>query len=190
MAEDEVISFIPENDVAFKRALEKLAKAVDDFRIPFGLIGRDWYKSNKIIFTLKSGGLYAPLGGFNPNQKDASGNSKREKAEARKKKEVGFVFPLLVGKTGALKNSLLSPGGAGAEFFVGRQSLIMGTSVEYAKYHQSDAARSVLPQRKVIFIDGGPAEKSKGSKIAGRRERWLNIMEDYIGKVTEKYNNG
>lgn len=186
---DQIISFIPENDEQFRRGLQRLASAVDDFRIPFGLIGRDWYRSNKIIFNLKSEGLYAPLGGFNSGAK-VGDKTKRQVAEEKKKRDVGFVFPLLVGKSKAIKKSMLSPNASGAEFFVGRQTLVMGTSVSYAIYHQSDKPRTKLPQRKLVFISGGPGEKSKDSRIAGRLERWLNIMNDYIFQVTEDYNNG
>lgn len=188
---EEIISFIPDNDDAFKKALDRLGKAVDDFRIPFGLIGKDWYKSNKIIFNLKTAGLYAPLGGLNPGFKEANGRSRRQNAEDRKKRLVGFAYPLLVGKTNKIKTSMSGPGAAGAEYFVGRQTLIMGTNVSYAIYHQSDRTpRTKLPQRKLVFIDGGPAETSKASAISGRRDRWIKIVDDYINKVTEAYNNG
>lgn len=190
MAQDPIISFIPENDEAFRRGIERLARATDDFRIPFGLIGKDFYRSNKIIFGLKSAGLYPPLGGF--NYRDKVGNkTKRELAEERKKKRVGFAYPLLVGETSTLQKSLSSPSGQGAEFFIGRKTLIMGTSVSYAKFHQSDRTpRTKLPQRKMIFISGGPGEKSKDSRIAGRRERWLNIINDYAFQLTKGYNRG
>lgn len=184
-----IISFIPENDEAFRRGLKRLAEATDDFRIPFGIIGSDFYRSNKIIFGLKSAGLYPPLGGFNHRDK-VGGKTKRQRAEESKKKRVGFAYPLLVGETKTLKGSLLSKNHSDAEYFAGRKSLIMGTSVSYAKYHQSDKARTKLPQRKMIFISGGSKEASKDSKISGRRERWINIIDDYVSQITKGYNSG
>ena len=60
----------------------------------------------------------------------------------------------------------------------------MGTSVSYAIFHQSDKKpRLKLPQRKVIFISGGPAEKAKDSLISGRLEAWLNIINDHINQL-------
>lgn len=177
-----IISFIPENDEAFRRGIERLAKTVSDFRKPFGLIANDWYKSNKIIFGLKSEGLYPPLGGFNPNAPANKKETRREKAERLKKAEVGFVYPLLK-RNGDLEKSLTSKSATGSEYFLGRQTLVMGTSISYAKYHQSDRPRFKLPQRKVVFVSGGPAEQAKDSRIAGRLERWLNIINDYVTQV-------
>ncbi len=69
---DKIISFQAVNDTAFINGIKRLAGATNDFRIPFGLIGNDWYKSNKLIFDLKGPGLYHPLGGFNGSTKGAS----------------------------------------------------------------------------------------------------------------------
>jgi len=173
MASEPIISFIPENDDAFKRGIDRLSKATDDFRIPFGLIANHWYKGNRKLFKLKSGGLYAPYGGINPT------SEKTAAAERAKKRDVGFVFPMMK-RSGRLEQSLVSKNSSETEHFVGKQTLVMGTKVPYAKFHQSDKPRSVLPQRKVVFIDGGPAEKAKDALVSGRREAWLNIMNDYI----------
>lgn len=182
-----IISFIPENDKEFARALEKLGESVNDFRIPFQLIGNHWYKGNRKIFNLKSGGLYPPLGGFNHSEKvqfRGKEISRRERAEILKRESAGFIFPILRGKTQRLEKSLTSKTSSGAVFFAGRQTMVMGTSVDYAKFHQSDQQpRKVLPQRKVVFIDGGPAEIAKDAIISGRIEAWVNIVEDYVAQV-------
>ena len=186
-----IVSFIVENDEAFANGLKRLAATTSDFRIPFGLIGNHWYRGNKKIFALKSAGLYPGYGGFNYNEKVMYRGqlvTKRKKAEEEKKRKFGFIFPMLK-REGRLEKSLMK-GGSGAEYFVGRQELIMGTNVEYAKFHQSDQPRATLPQRKMIFIDGGPAEKAKDALISGRREAWLNIINDYIFQITEEYKNG
>lgn len=182
-----IISFIPENDKQFQRGIDRLGKTVSDFRIPFGLISNDWYRSNKIIFGLKSAGLYPDFGGFSPDEKDQKIKgrtvSRRVAAQFRKKQEVGFVFPLLK-RHGALQRSLESRSAPDAEFFIGRQFLIMGTNVPYAKFHQSDKKpRLKLPQRKVVFISGGKNEASRDSRITGRLQRWLNIMNDHVTQV-------
>lgn len=181
----QIISFIPENDEAFKRGLKRLADTVDDFRIPFGLIGRHWYRGNKKIFGLASRGLYPGFGGFNPTEKIqflGKPTTRREAAEVTKSEEVGFIFPLLK-RSGKLEASLSSRSAKGAVFFAGKHDLLMGTSIPYAIFHQSDEDRFTLPQRKVIFISGGPAEKAKDSFVSGRREAWLNIMNDHINQI-------
>lgn len=182
---DAIISFIPENDEAFKRGLKRLAQATDDFRIPFGLIGRHWYRGNKKIFGLASRGLYPGFGGFKPSEKiqfKGQPTTRREAAEVTKSEEVGFIFPLLK-RSGALEASLSSRSAKGAVFFAGKHDLLMGTKIGYAIFHQSDKKRFTLPQRKVIFISGGPAEKAKDSVVSGRREAWLNLINDHINQI-------
>lgn len=167
MAQETVTSYIVENDEAFNRGLDRLRKNVNDLRVPFGLIRNDFHRSNKIIFELKGPGLYPDLA---------------DSTKEYKQRTLGFVYPILV-RTGRLAASLVNPSNSDAVSDVDATSLLLGTNVPYAIFHQSDAPRSKLPQRKVVFIDGGPSEKSKSSSVAGRRERWLNIMNDYIIQV-------
>lgn len=180
-----IISFIPENDEKFRQLLDKYASRISDFRIPFGLIANHWYRGNKKIFSLKGPGLYHPLGGFNNQDKvrfRGAEVTKQLKAETLKKEEVGFAYPLLK-RRGDIERSLTSKNDKGAEYFVGRQSMVLGTKVPYAIFHQSDQPRSKMPQRKMIFIDGGPAERSKDALISGRIQAWTNIIEDYAKQV-------
>lgn len=165
----------------FQNALDRLGKATNDFRIPFGLISMDWYRSNRKLFTLASRGLYqdlAPSEGIDGNPTTTS-NYKSIKAA----RQGGSPYPILVGQTGKLSKSILSKSAEGAVFQIGKRELIMGTDIPYATYHQSDKARSKIPQRKIIFIDGGPADKSRDSSIAGRRERWLSIIDTHIKQL-------
>ncbi|NJM55064.1 MAG: hypothetical protein HC841_03330 [Verrucomicrobiae bacterium] len=112
-----------------------------------------------------------------------NGRTRRQEAEERKRRRVGFDYPLLVGKMKNLKDSTESPSHRYSHFFVGRQSMEIGTTTPYAKYHQSDEPRAVLPQRKFIFIDGGPADRSRDSSISGRRERWTAIIDDHVKQL-------
>lgn len=178
-----IISFIPENDEAFRKALEKMGESVDDFRIPFQLIGNHWYRGNRKIFALKSSGLYDDFGGRNPDEKIMVRGrmvSRRVAAKFYKKREVGFIYPILKRK-GNLEKSLTSKNDKNAVFFAGRNTMVMGTNVDYAQFHQTGTKK--MPQRKVIFIDGGPAEKSRDAAVNGRLEVWTNIIEDYVAQV-------
>lgn len=166
-----------ENQVAFTNGLDRLGKATSDFRIPFLLIASDFYRSNRKLFTLQSRGLYqdlAPSRGIDGNPTTTSNYKKQ------KERKLGFVYPILVGESRKLSNSILGKSNEGSVFSLGRQALEMGTSVPHAKFHQSDKPRTKLPQRKIIFISGGPADKSSDSSIAGRRENWLNIINDHV----------
>lgn len=159
--------FALENEKLFKEQLEELRAVSLDLRIPFTLIARDFYQSEKKIFALKGPGRYADL---------------KDTYKERKQREVGFIYPMLF-KTGRLAKSLLDPSSPEAETYIGKQELVLGTSVPYAIYHQSDEPRSRLPQRKVVFIDGGPLDEAKDGKY-GRRERWANIIFNYIKQKT------
>ena len=165
------------NQKDFQAAIGRLQMNTSNFRTPFNLIANDFYKGQRKLLTLKGAGLYqdlAPATGIEGNPTTTS------KSKEAKQKRLGFTYPILLGKTGRLQGSLINKGHPEADFFLGKQTLIMGTKVNYARYHQSDEYRTVIPQRKVVFIDGGAADKAKDSSIAGRRERWLNIINSYI----------
>jgi len=171
-------SYIVENDEAFAAALERLKKSTSDFRIPFGLIAKDFYKGNRKIFKLKTRGKYPVLGGKNPKSDSGFGTqSKQERAETQKERQVGFIYPLLL-REGGLAASLLKPGDSEAIRKISATGLELGTSTPYAKYHQDGT--KFMKARKVVFIDGGPLETSKGASTSGRRESWLNIINQYI----------
>ena len=176
-------SYIVDNDKTFSAALDKLAKVTDDFRIPLALIGADFYRSERIIFQLKSAGLFqdlAPATGKNGNPTTTS-NYKETK-----RKKLGFIYPILVGKNRRLSASLLSPNAAGSVYRLGSKTLVIGTDIDYAVFHQSDEKpRRKIPQRKFLFISGGEDEVAKDSRITGRIERWVNLIDNYVKQVTE-----
>ena len=82
-----------------------------------------------------------------------------------------------------MSRSILSKSATGAVYNVTKDSLVMGTEIPYAIYHQSDRVRRTLPQRKIVFISGGPADRSQDSNLSGRREAWLNIMDNYFFNI-------
>ena len=157
-------SYIVENDKAFLDGIDRLSRATKDFRIPFGLISKSFFQGNKKIFTLKSAGQYPDL---------------KDKTKTQKQREVGFVYPILK-RTGRLESSLTGGNSPEAINVIGKKSLLLGTSVDYAIYHQSDEVRSKIPLRKPVFISGPPLEKGKADSKSGRKQAWLNIMNQYI----------
>lgn len=160
-------SYSVDADNRFKNALLRASSAIDDLRIPFGLILSDFYKSEQAIFKLKSPGQY-------PDFKSGGADSRYAKL---KEKAVGFKYPLLV-RTGALAASLLSRNAPGSISQIEAQSLTVGTSIEYGIYHQSDEPRSKIPLRKFLFI-GPEAPQFATSEMQGRPERWMNILNDF-----------
>ena len=88
-------------------------------------------------------------------------------------KERAFPGQPLMIRTGDLADSLM--GGAGGIRTITADTLILGTSISYAKYHNSDAPRkSNLPQRKLIRP---PAEV---------RTRWIKIIQAALVKAARE----
>lgn len=173
MAVQPGVSYSVENDVAFRNALDRARQAIDDFRIPFGLISKDFYKSQRAIFQLKGPGQY-------PDFQGERGEDGMTPYMRRKQRKFGFTYPLLVA-TGALAASTLTPNARGSINIITKFSLVLGTQIPYGIYHQSDAPRKKLPQRKFFFI-GPEAKKVATSEQMGRLERWLNMLNDYVTK--------
>lgn len=162
-------SYTVDNDRRFRDELQRAQDAVGDLKIPFGLILADFYKSEQAIFNLKSAGQY-------PEISDKYGKIKQKK--------VGFAYPLLV-RTGRLSASVLGPQNPGSIAVIGQTSLVFGTNVEYGIYHQSDDPRQKIPLRKFLFI-GPEAPRFATSEQMGRLERWNNILNDYVLKVSKR----
>ena len=157
-------SYIVENDKAFLRAIDKLSKETSDFRIPFGFISKEFFQGNKKVFSLKGPGQYPDLA---------------PKTKVQKMREVGFVYPILK-KTGRLESSLTGGNSPEAVNVIGKKLLLLGTTVPYAIYHQSDAPRKKIPLRKPVFISGPPLEQGVADRVSGRKQAWLNIIDKHI----------
>lgn len=181
-------SYVLENDRIFKETLQQAGEIVSDLRVPFGLIGRDFYRSQKAIFGLKGPGQYPPFknsvraqglekGKDGKLKRGVEFNVSRSRYQDEKIKDVGFDYPLLV-RSGKLAASVLAPNASGSIYQVTPLSLAIGTSIEYGIYHQSDAPRKKIPLRKFIFI-GPEAPRFANSDQMGRLERWVKIIEDY-----------
>ncbi len=166
-------SYSVDNDKKFRNYLAKVGAKVSDLTIPLTLISKDFYKSQKAIFMLKSAGQYPDL---SPNYKK------------RKQKKWGFVYPILKA-SGALEASTTDPTDSQAiNEIVNRNELIIGTRVPYGVYHQSDSPRSKLPLRKFLFI-GPEAGRFAMSEQTGRLQRWIGILEGFMGEAM-KGDNG
>src|SRR5882672_2707860 len=95
-------SYSVDNDRRFRNALKDASEVSRDLRIPFGLILRDFYKSEQAIFKLKGPGKYPKFQG------PEVGSTGKTRYQLSKIKKIGFDYPLLV-RTGVLAASLLGP---------------------------------------------------------------------------------
>lgn len=178
----QVQSYVIENDAEFKAALDRAVTQVKDLRFAFMEIARDWFTSNQSIFNLQSSGLYPPL---SPDY------------ALRKTKLAGRRLPILVGasptggESGRLRDSISGRTAPGQKpssdtiLRIGKSELVIGTTVPYGIFHQSDAPRSKIPLRKFLFI-GPEAPSSAPERVTGRLKRFLLILESEISRSLDK----
>jgi phage gpG-like protein len=143
------ISYEVDNDNKFKKALNKAIKSVSDLRFPMGEISRDIFKNTKKNFILKGNGQYPAL-------------SPKYKAFKMKKRPSA---PILV-FDGDLRNSVTGTGNQDTILNIGKQSLVQGTKVPYAKFVQEGT--EFMPARKYLFIDNAQIIRFK------------RILQDYV----------
>lgn len=174
-------SYIVDPDKEFQKALSDAVRQVNDLSVPFNNIKKQWFKSNKAIFALKGPGKYAPLGGVNPNQRVGQ-KTKRQLAEERKIREVGFAYPVLM-RHGKLKASLTVEGSQGSIVEKGKTILVLGTNVQsedgepYPIFLQAGVRNKFLPRPHVLI----GAEQVAGTNK--RREIWIGILHAHVAKV-------
>ena len=171
-------SYSVDNDRKFRAALKKASEVSTDFRIPFGLILSDFYKSQQAIWKLKGPGKYPKFKG--PINKETG----KTAYQTAKIKAVGFDYPLLV-RSGSLAASLSGPNNPGSISKNTKISLSIGTSIKYGIYHQSDESRSKIPLRKFLFI-GPEAPSFATSEQQGRAQRWQGYIEDHMNRAIKK----
>lgn len=197
----EIISYDIDADKKFKASITRALGVVDDLRIPFSSIAKDFYRSEKAIFNLKGPGQYPPFTKSEGGIEDVSVGKVRQKGflgffkkkrlkfkkgyvstvespyQIYKKKKYGFDYPLLKA-SGALEASVTGPNSPNSILAIDKQFLAIGTSLEYAGYHQFGNKR--LPMRKFLFIGPESKEFASNKSITGRLERWNNIINNYI----------
>jgi phage gpG-like protein len=152
------VSYKVDNDNQFKKALNKAIKSVGDLRFPMGEISRDIFKNTKKNFILKGNGKYPPL-------------SPKYKAFKRKKRPAA---PILV-FNGDLRDSVTGTGNQDTIRNIGKQSLVQGTRVPYAKLVQEGT--KFMPARKFLFIDDA------------QLIRFQRILQDYVTAKLEVVGN-
>jgi len=160
-------AFDPDNE--FVKKLEKAFEATQDLTIPLTLMAREWFKSNRSIFKLKGPGRY----------KDLS-----PKYKAFKESVIGQVYPILK-FSGALEDSITNPKDPSAiNFIINKNTLILGTKVPYAIYHQSNEPRSKMPYRPFLFV--GVEQIAPQDIQQNRLKNWIKILDSYVSQKLEK----
>lgn len=159
-----VIRFEIDSDKSFQTAVQKALQEVNDLTVPFTLITKSWFQSNKFIFDVKSGpGKYADL---------------NEAYKARKREQVGFIYPVLKAK-GNLAQSLTQPGGSAINEIINKRTLVLGTRSKVAQYHQFGTSK--MPARPPVLIG---AEQTAPRELNKRKELWIQTIENYVIQKT------
>lgn len=157
------IKYAFDPDGAFQKKLNDAFKATGDLTIPLTLIAREWFQSNKSIFALKGKGRYTDL---SPKYKKA------------KQRRYGFVYPILMA-SGRLMASITSPPGADSiNYIINKNTLVLGTKVPYAIYHQSQEPRSKMPYRPFLFV--GVEQIAPHDIKQNRLKNWIKIIDSYL----------
>lgn len=174
-------SYELKNDDKVTSALRRAASVSKDLKIPFAQIAKDFQKSRKAIFALKSAGEYPDLSTKpffawweeGDLRKQYDGGYKEYK-----KAKFGFDYPILKA-TGRLERSITNQSDPDNITRITSLTLTMGTSVPYAEYHQSDLPRKKIPLRKFLFI-GPESKKFAAKEISGFPERVLNTLNAFV----------
>lgn len=161
------------NEEAVRSILKNIREKGGNLTIPFGMIARSWFKSNKSIFKLGGPGKY----------EDLSPKYKIQKAKSPPK-GAGFVYPIFRGKTGKLEKSLTDPTDANSiNLIVNKIALYLGTRVAYAGYHQSPAPRKIIPYRPMVLLG---AEQVSPPEKRTDYDRMLNTLEGYYQQLLDQ----
>jgi phage gpG-like protein len=176
------------NDERVASALRRAASVSKDLRIPFAQIAKDFQKSRKAIFALRSAGQYPDLSTkpfFAWWEKDEDLRRQYDGGyKEYKEAKFGFAYPILKA-TGRLEKSVTDPGDPENVTRIGPIEMELGTRVPYAVYHQSDEPRSRIPLRKFLFV-GPESLKFANSEVSGFPERALNTLNSYVLRQLKK----
>ncbi len=156
-------------DKTFSRAVQKAAEEVGDLRIPLTLIAKQWFQSNKAIFSLSGPGKY----------KDLSKLYKRAKLN-----RYGHIYPIFGTRKGPLEKSITDPNDGGAvNNIINKTTLVMGTRVPHAIFHQGPGTRTKMPFRPIVMIG---SEQIAPPELNKRRDIWIKMLGDYVKTVTNR----
>lgn len=144
----------------FSAAVDRARTDVLDLTIPLRLILEDFYRSNRATFEKRGAGGYEDLS---------------DKYKARKRRQVGFVYPILV-RSGALRGSATNSKDRNAySRIINRSAIEFGSRLPYAAAVQS---------RRPFMFFGPEYPKIASSEQTQRLERWVKILEEHVVAVS------
>lgn len=139
------------------RRFTRLDSAVADMTPAFKEITKSFYAGEKRQFETEGGwgsGGWLPLSPAYEAWKDPT-----------------LSIMELSGDLKAALTGMVPPNTAGNIEIIESNQLILGTDIDYAIYHQSNAPRTKLPQRKVLELP------------ESERKKWTSIIHEHIWKT-------
>jgi phage gpG-like protein len=169
------------NSEEFDNAVKDALKEVKSLKPVFLGIAREFYKTNRAIFTLQSAGKYPDFKG--KRGKDGYTNYQRWKVSkiGKGKFNVGANGYPLLKLTGRLEESITVRGSADAFENIQKTFMEIGTKVPYGVYHQQPDTRGrVIPYRPFLFLDPATTAVAPDGSLSRRSEAWTRAIEKYV----------
>lgn len=168
----------------FEDRLRRLVRKADNLAPAFLTISKMFRQSRKSIWQLKSAGGYKDL---SPQYKKWKTKTKRIFHQdsywgtGRMMRNKARPYPILK-LSGELEKSVTQKNHPNNVTIITKNSMALGTSMWYAKFHNSDKARGIMPLRKFIFW--GPEAprtmRNRTDETKNFAKRALNVIENYI----------
>lgn len=171
----------------FDKFVADAVKQVGDLRPAFIQIAREFYKANKAIFALKGPGQYEDFTGptiaqtwKNPGRPDKrvrDGNLTAYQYAKQKATGLPKGYPLLK-FSGALEGSLTNESDPKTVNIVSKESLTIGTTVPYGKFHQYGTRK--MPMRPILFVDPSTTVWAGSPAFSRRNAAWAKAINNYV----------
>ena len=159
------------DDTQMRRKMQMVRNVVEDISPALHTIARMFYQSRRTIFALKGPGQYKDL---------------TPKYSAFKVSKYGFNYPILKA-SGRLERSITQMGSSENVTIITKKDLIVGTSVPYAKYHNSRLPRKKMPFRPFVFWgpEAPATMRNMTSETKNLYARAYSVLLRYVKKSLE-----
>lgn len=144
------------------QTIRGIRRRTEDLTGFFDKVADDFYKTNNTIVFSDTGVKFKDL---------------TYKRKATKRRAIGSAYPILVGETGALRESLTNRASSNASVNISKKSMLIRSLVTYSGFHQTGASGINMPKRPPIQLDGRIYPD-----VEMRNRRWMKIASDWSMK--------
>ena len=168
-----MVAIVIDENKQFSKALKKASRDLDDLTLPMSLIAREWFKSNKAIFTLQGYGKYEPY--------------KNRSYEDWKIKTFGKIS--IMKSSGALEKSITDPSDRfSVNQITNKKTLTVGSKV----LSKGGAPYGIYLQNGTKFMSARPTvlfgtEQVAPAVLNKRVDNWARILEQYVLQKSKSF---